>query len=204
MGGTHDISNFSTPAEEINRGIVASFPDPSNPNELPEAPIALFAPTPTGQIVLSIPGQAKPVLSCQVLFHIPNSASYINLASAKQLTTNIMSSHSVCCGELPSMGEIPITTTILAKPRDEYPAGFDYTMYIKRESKFNGIPYCYATYGPNHQKAYMGLLHTGELVQAGQLAALGRALARDHYDYLEAVIQDKCFQHPDLAIIKGV
>lgn len=51
---------------------------------------------------------------------------------------------------------------------------------------------------------FVGLTHTGILVQAGQLSALGRALAQDHHDFLEVVIQEECLQHPDSSIIEGV
>lgn len=93
---------------------------------------------------------------------------------------------------------------ILAKQGDIYPSGFDYTMYVKGVSIFNGIPYYYATFGPDHQKTFVGLMYTGLSAQGGQLASLGRTLASDHQGFLEAIIQDECYQHLDSTIIEGV
>lgn len=59
-------------------------------------------------------------------------------------------------------------------------------------STFNGIPYCYTTFGLDYKKMFIGLTHGGILVQGGQLASIRWILAREHWDFLKCVIQEGC------------
>lgn len=176
----HYISSTTILPRETIRGVTAGFSDLLETDQLAEVPIMQYAQSPPGWIVSSVPGRAHPILLYQILFHIPNTTTYINLASAEQLSANIMASQNGPWGELPLVGDIPITTTILLKMEDTYPSGFNYTLCIKRVSTFNSISYCYAIFSPDHQRTSIGLIHTGLLVQAGQLAGLGWILAWDH------------------------
>lgn len=176
MEGVHDTSTVTTPPIEVNRGMTSTLPDPTETDDEIHV-TALHTP----RIVSTTPGRGYPTPSRKVLFNIPHTTAYVNLASAERLAAEIMSQRNTPRGELPSMGEIPLCLTTISMPDDTYPGDFDFHTYIKRTSRYNGIPYHYATFGPNHQKTFVGLMHHGVLVQAGQLASLGRLLAQDHH-----------------------
>lgn len=109
-----NISTIST--LEINR-VEMSFPDPLNGIEADEIAIAQSAQSASSRIVASTPGKAHPTPSHQILFHIPNTLAYINLAATERLVGDIMTACNCLQGELPSIGDIPITTTILSTGR---------------------------------------------------------------------------------------
>lgn len=113
MGEIHEISDTTTLPREVNRGVGVSFLDPLQSDELAEVLVAQFSQHPSGRIVSVVPGQTNPSPSRQILFHVPNTSTYINLASAERLIANIMSTCECPQGELPSIGDIPLTTMSL-------------------------------------------------------------------------------------------
>lgn len=93
-------------------------------------PVQLAGTAPT-QIVSTTAGRAFPELTQQLLFNFPDTAAYINLASAKQLVANTISRQGHPNGELPSMGSISISGIVHLLTDDIYPPDFDYTLCIK-------------------------------------------------------------------------
>lgn len=68
MGGAHNVSDTTMPPVEMNRGVTASFPDPSvpeplEPGEVAEIPFIQSAQAPSACIILATPGQSKPTPS---------------------------------------------------------------------------------------------------------------------------------------------